>query len=690
MRERTLGTAKRAGKKRSELAARLTLAAFLFCIPSDVIAQTWARTYGGSSSDAVYSIQQTMDGGFVAAGSTSSFGAGSTDVWVLKLDASGNVTWQKTYGGGGYDRAWSIQQTADGGFVVAGYTDSFGAGWDDAWVLKLDASGSIEWQKTYGGTSEDRAHFVQQTTDGGYVVAGRTSSFGAGMEDFWVLKLDASGNVTWQKTYGGGGNDSARSIQQTSDGGYVVAGRTESFGAGDRDFWVLKLDASGNVLWQKTYGGVWGEWAWPIQQTTDGGYVVAGDTYSFGAGNWDFWVLKLDASGSVSWQKTYGGTSLDHALSIQQTANGGFVVTGYTDSFGAGWSDFWVLKLDDSGNVEWQKTYGGTFTDWAYSIQQTSDGGFVVAGFTNSFGAGSYDSWVLKLDANGDIDPSCTFIADTAVTGVDSGAVPANTGVTGADTFVVPADTFVTDADSTATVNEQCYGCTDDAYEPDNGCIASETVIHDAETQTHNFCNDAEDWISFNACSGRSYTIETSNLGPLADTVLELYGTDCTSLLASDNDGGAGLASLIAGWVAPAGGTYHVKVIQFDATAGKDRGYDVTLTGDTSPCITWARTYGGVDWDGAQSIQQTTDGGFVVAGMTVSFGAGSGDVWVLKLDASGNVLWQKSFGDTFWDGNRSIRQTTDGGHASGRPRMGATSWREKRTPSARVWMIFGF
>jgi len=311
--------------------------------------------------------------------------------------------WAKTYGGPGWDEAHSIQQTTDGGYIVAGWI-AFGASYTDIWVLKLDPNGDVQWQKTYGGPNWDMAYSIQQTSDGGYIVAGMTQSFGAGYPDIWVLKLDPNGDVQWQKTYGGPYDDRTFSIQQTADGGYIVAGNTGSFApAGYIDIWVLKLDPNGNVQWQKTYGGPGAHWdmAYSIQQTSDGGYIVAGETASFGAGDYDLWVLKLDSNGNVQWQKTYGGPYWDIAYSIQQTADGGYIVAGWTASFGAGLSDLWVLKLDPNGDVQWQKTYGGPDWDFAYSIQQTTDGGYIVAGLTYSFGAGFSDLWVLKLDANG-------------------------------------------------------------------------------------------------------------------------------------------------------------------------------------------------------------------------------------------------------------------------------------------------
>ncbi len=216
----------------------------------------WARTYGGDNTDLALSSQTTPDGGFIVAGHTDSFGAGDWDFWILKLNSSGSIQWQKTYGGGGLDAGPSIQTTSDGGFIVAGTTDSFGAGGYDFLVLKLDSSGNIQWQKTYGANGDDSATSIQATSDGGFIVTGATDSFGAGLEDFWILRLDSSGNIVWQKTYGGSLEDVATSIQATSDGGFIVAGATDSFGAGSSDFWILKLDSTGHpmaeiVWWQR-------------------------------------------------------------------------------------------------------------------------------------------------------------------------------------------------------------------------------------------------------------------------------------------------------------------------------------------------------------------------------------------------------------------------------------------------------
>jgi uncharacterized delta-60 repeat protein len=383
-----------------------------------------------------------------------------TDMWVLKLDANGNVQWQKTYGGQIDDEAYSIQQTLDGGYIVAGYTRSFGQrkiNEMDMWVLKLDANGNIQWQKTYGGSDDDKAYSIQQTSDGGYIVAGSTRSFGAGYNDVWVLKLDANGNIQWQKAYGGGGIDYARSIKQTSDGGYIVAGYTYSFGLSG-SVWVLKLDANGNVQWQKAYGGDWHDEAYSIQQTSDGGYIVAGHTESFGLvmGGGYAWVLKLDANGNVQWQKAYGGPGNDEVYSIQQTSDGGYIVAGWTSSFFSGDYNAWVLKLDANGNIQWQKAYGGKYWDSADSIQQTSDGGYIVAGWTESFKYPIFEVWVLKLDANGNI-PGCSIVGSSNATVKTTDATVANSSAVVTNTSVTPGISNAVVKDTSVSPMQICY-----------------------------------------------------------------------------------------------------------------------------------------------------------------------------------------------------------------------------------------
>jgi hypothetical protein len=253
------------------------------------------------------------------------------------------------------------------------------------------------WQKTYGRGVNDKAHSIQQTNDGGYIVTGVIYG------DVYVIKLDEKGNKIWEKTFGGKGDDGAYSIQQTNDGGYIVAGETTSFGAGNNDVYIIKLDENGNKVWEKTFGGIENDEALSVQQTNDGGYIVAGRTISFGAGEYDVYIIKLDENGNKIWEKTFGGKGDDVAFSIQQTKDGGYIVAGYTNSFGEGGDDVYIIKLDENGNKVWEKNHNKDYSDGSYSIKQTIDGGYIVAVLTWSFREGVGNVYIKKLDANGNL-----------------------------------------------------------------------------------------------------------------------------------------------------------------------------------------------------------------------------------------------------------------------------------------------
>jgi len=384
----------------------------------------FCKAIGGANHDVGKSLIQTSDGGYAIAGFTISFGAGQADVYVIKLDANGNLQWTKTIGGKKAEGSFLIHapgdiiQTSDGGYVIAGETYSFGTGssdvYSDVYVIKLDANGNLQWTKTIGGKYHDLGHSIIQTSDGGYAIAGSTISFGAGWEDVYVVKLDANGNLQWTKTIGGPVGDWGHSIIQTSDGGYAITGYTESFGAGEKDIYVVKLDANGNLQWTKTIGGENDDKGYSLIQTSDGGYAIAGYTSSFGAGRDDIYVVKLDAKGNLQWTKTIGREYRDRGSSLIQTSDGGYAIAGYTESFGAGWNDVYVVKLDVNGNLQWSKTIGGKNNDWGRSLIQTSDGGYAIAGYTYSFGAGESDVYVVKLDKNGD---ACCAVSQTSQVG---------------------------------------------------------------------------------------------------------------------------------------------------------------------------------------------------------------------------------------------------------------------------------
>jgi hypothetical protein len=330
--------------------------------PSDTIpaigpSSHFCKAIGGPYIEAGVSLIQTSDGGYAITGLTKSFSAGGHDVYVVKLDANGNLQWTKTIGGPESEEGNSLIQTSDGGYAIAGFTKSFGTGELDVYLVKLDANGNLQWTKTIGGKKEDVGTSIIQTSDGGYAIAGSTRSFGAGEWDVYLVKLDANGNLQWTKTIGGKKEDVGTSLIQTSDGGYAIAGSTRSFGAGEADVYVVKLDARGNLQWTKTIGGPKGDWGFSLIQASDGGYAITGITSSdelaayFGPAEADVYVVKLDATGNLQWTKTIGGPEHDRGLSLIQISDGGYAIAGSTQSFGAGEWDIYVVKLDKNGHA---------------------------------------------------------------------------------------------------------------------------------------------------------------------------------------------------------------------------------------------------------------------------------------------------------------------------------------------------
>ena len=429
---------------------------------------TWQKTLGGTDYERVESIQQTTDGGYIFVGYTDSnngdvsgnhpdtySGGNSWDVWVVKLDSLGNIQWQKSLGGSGYDEGASIIQTADGGYIFAGTTTSDDGdvsgyhGGEDVWIVKLSTTGDLVWQKCYGGSSEDGVYSIRQTTDGGYIFAGLTTSDDGdllgqgfhGLEDMWVVKLDSLGNIQWQKSLGGSTGygplgSMARSVQQTIDGGYIVAGTTYandgdvSGNHGGGDVWIVRLSATGAVVWSKCYGGTAQDVATWIRQTSDGGYIITGGTHSNDGdvtggiyhGACDVWVIKLDSSADIVWNKVIGGSNDDNSYSVEQTTDGGYIVMADTSSIDGditglndhGGGDALVIKLSATGDVVWKKCYGGSLEDYGYSMVQTSDSGYVFGGVSASVdgdlqGQGNHgveDAWIVKLaDVTSSIEP---------------------------------------------------------------------------------------------------------------------------------------------------------------------------------------------------------------------------------------------------------------------------------------------
>ncbi|AHF80611.1 NHL repeat-containing protein [Thermococcus paralvinellae] len=357
----------------------------------------WARSYGGKYYDEARTVAVTPEGDIIAAGTTESFGTGNYDLWVIRLDSEGNIKWQKTYGGKGDDSAYAVAVASNGDIIVAGSTSSFGAGDYDLWVLRLDKNGNIRWEMTYGGEYGEGALGVALALNGDIIVAGYTGGFGAGDYDVWMLRLDSAGNVKWQKTYGGEDEDVALDVAIVKSSDIVVGGYTYSFGAGKEDAWVLYLDGNGNVKWQKTYGREGEDEIWAISATENGDIVAAGYTTSFGAGNEDVWVLRIDDRGEIIWEKTYGGEYGDIGMGIEEI-NRKIVVTGITQNFDVQTVGALVLYLDEMGNMLWGKVCeGGEMRVWEVSA---TDSSVVTAGYIKT-PEGNEDLWVLKLSPEG-------------------------------------------------------------------------------------------------------------------------------------------------------------------------------------------------------------------------------------------------------------------------------------------------
>jgi len=360
--------------------------------PGDTL---WTRLYGGTGSEQGFSVQQTLDGGYIMTGYFMI--NWNYDAYLVKTDAQGDTLWTRIFGGTGVEQGNSVQQTSDGGYIIAGYTTSYGAGSWDFWLVKTDASGIEEWTQTYGGSSLDWAFSVQQTHDGGYIITGSTQSYGAGSHDVWLIKTDKLGIEEWNYTFGGSEFDHGNSVLQTTDGGYIIAGITLSYGAGSYDFWLIKTDASGIEEWNYTFGGTEDDQGNTVQQTADGGYIIVGHTTSYGAGDYDVYLVKTDGSGTEEWSQTYGGIYMDIGEGVWQTSDGGYILTGETKSYGAGSYDVYLVKTDASGVEEWSRAYGGSNDDQGYCVQQTADGSYITVGRTKSFGAGNFDVWLLKI-----------------------------------------------------------------------------------------------------------------------------------------------------------------------------------------------------------------------------------------------------------------------------------------------------
>jgi len=419
----------------------------------------FVKTFGGSDEDDAVSIVQANDGGYVVLGSTKSTdgdlagrSGNDSDYWLLKLSETGEKLWSKTYGGSDSDVATSISNTSDGGYILTGYSESsdgdatINAGFQDFWVVKIGASGTIQWEKSFGFPGQDQAYKVLQTSEGNYFVSGyfdigacdpdpdilcpgndlqgngqTTRNTRHGVGEFWGILMDSNGNKIWRRYFGGSNNDRSYDAVQTNDGGFLIAGASESFDfditddKGSYDFWTVRLSATGEKLWTKSFGGSEIEIGYALTKTLDGNYIMVGDTrsadgdVSMNKGNADAWVVKFDDNGTIIWEKSYGGSEFDSARGIRQMDDGSFVITGSTRSDNGdvssnnGQNDQWIFIIDSNGTITYQANVGGSDLDLGNDVIYTSDDKIVAVGNTESsdgdisINRGTKDFVVIKI-----------------------------------------------------------------------------------------------------------------------------------------------------------------------------------------------------------------------------------------------------------------------------------------------------
>lgn len=332
-----------------------------------------------------FDVFQTSTDDYVITGEAKSLENGEEDLLFIKTNEYGDVTINETYGGNDTDVGWSIQETNDHGYIIVGYTESYGKGSADGWIIKMDSEGYEEWNTTVGDFKKDIFYDVDQTVDNGYIIVGETNSFGHGKDDVWLIKINEDGIVEWNQTYGGNEDDIAYSVQRTSDNGFIIAGYTQSFGVGWQDIFVIKTDEYGIKEWDQTIGGINLDIAWEIQQTNEEGYIVTGYTESFNVDHQDVILINLDSQGNQLWKKTFGGPYNDRAYSIKQTTDDGFIICGTKSVMeSSNWHyDVWIIKTNSKGDKQWTRTFGGNKDDIGRSIQQTTDEEYIATGYTH-------------------------------------------------------------------------------------------------------------------------------------------------------------------------------------------------------------------------------------------------------------------------------------------------------------------
>ncbi len=357
----------------------------------------WSTNYGGQYNEEGHSGIPTTDNCVAIIGSTFSKGAGEFDFYLLKINSAGDTLWCKTYGGADTEYGHDIKQTEDDGYIIVGSTQSFGLGRSDIYLIRTDSNGNKLWDKTYGGVGNDEGWSVEITSDDGFILCGNTDSYGAGYSDLYLIKTDSLGNTVWTRTFGGSGGESGNAVRQLADGSYIAIGSTGSFGTGYSSIYTVKTDSNGDSLWAKTYGGIKADFGSDVEIAFDGGLLFCGWTASYGAGFYDAYLVKTDPDGNFLWSQAYGGAKEDRAYSVQQAMDGGYILTGIKEGSGTSLLDMYVIKTDPTGNLIWERTYGGSKSDVGRVIFQEPNRDYMLIGHTYSYTSGGSDIYILKI-----------------------------------------------------------------------------------------------------------------------------------------------------------------------------------------------------------------------------------------------------------------------------------------------------
>jgi hypothetical protein len=375
----------------------------VLCLDENLLAQSlvWSERYGGQLNEGGYGCVVTTDQACVLVGSTFSYGSGDFDVYLVKVDSLGDTLWTQTFGGPSAEYGYDIQSTSDNGFIITGSTRSFGAGGRDLYLIRTDEFGNQLWMKAYGGPLSEEGFSVRETSDGGFIVCGTENSFGGGSADLYLLRLGQNGDSLWSRSYGGALGESGAAVRQTGDGGFIAVGSTGSYGEGYSNVFVVRTDSSGDSLWIAVHGGAKADFGYSIEETLDNGYVIVGTTASSGAGFSDACLTKIYGDGTLQWEETYGGTMDEQAYSVTPTLDGGYVLAGTTQSYGSGKLDIYLVKTDPSGFPVWTNAYGGADSDYARGVISDPSGKHLfVVGHSYSLSAGGLDLFLLKVQSD--------------------------------------------------------------------------------------------------------------------------------------------------------------------------------------------------------------------------------------------------------------------------------------------------